>query len=138
MVRRMPKSAAQTRRAGFATKTSQPAKKSLGRTLASETPLSIRRQGVPADEAFDAIIRKRVGFKLGKFALHLTRVSVRLEDMAGPKGKPCIACRIKTTVPSGESVVVEVREPDAHAAFDLALDAHERAVRRMLERKGRS
>ncbi|MBK6515281.1 MAG: HPF/RaiA family ribosome-associated protein [Polyangiaceae bacterium] len=134
----MPKSAAQTRRAGFATKTSQPTKKTAGRTLAPETPLSIRRHGLEPDEAFDTIIRKRVGFKLGKFAVHLTRVSVRLEDLAGPKGKRCFACRIKTTVPSGESVVVDVREADVHAAFDVALDAHERAVRRMLERKGRT
>lgn len=126
------------RRQGFDETTPRAAKATAGRTAAPETPLAIRANGVALDAALHAWIRKRIGFKLGKFALHLTRVTVRLDDLAGPKGAPSFACRIKATIPSGESVVVEAREPDVRAAFDLAADAHERAVRRMLERKGRT
>ncbi len=132
----MPTPKKSARRSPIARRTSKTPKALAGRDL--PTPLAVRTQGVALAPALDAWMRKRLGFKLGKFASHLTRVTVRFEDLAGPTGKPSFACRIKSVIPSGQSVIVESREPDLRAAFDVSVDAHERAVRRMLERMGRT
>lgn len=68
-------------------------------------------------------------------AERIERVSVRFENVSGPKGAPQRACRIKIVLPSSASVLVEVQEPLARVAFDEAADAAEKAVRRVLDKR---
>ena len=115
------------------------AKANLGRSVAAAAPpTAIRAQGLSISDDVDSYVRDRLGRKLGKFALHITRSSVRFVDVAGPKGEPTIVCRIKTVFPNLSSVIVESRHHDVREAFDDAIDAHERAVRRMLEKHDRT
>lgn len=82
-----------------------------------------------------AHIRRKLGRRLGKFARSIERVSVRTEDVNGPRGGVDRVCRIKVVLRGLPSVVFEKRDASLHAAVDLALAGVERAVRRSLQRR---
>lgn len=105
-------------------------------TQARRAPMDValRARGVDVDAELRDYIAKRAGFKLGKFAAAIERITVRLEDIAGPKGAPAKRCAIKVVLPHQGSAVVEVLDDDARAAFDHCIDAVERAVRRTIEK----
>lgn len=124
-----------TRRAPMGTAANLAPRTQRGRTDAPATPVAVRARGVEVDDAFDAYIRTRCGFKLGKFATAIERVSVRLEDVSGPTGAPAVRCAVKVALSLHESVVVQVVEREGRPAFDAAIDATERAVRRTIERR---
>ena len=124
----------ETRRAPMGVAANEAPRSVRGRTASPETPLALRTRGVEADDELREYIAKRAGFKLGKFAPAIERTSVRLEDIAGPKGAPAIRCAVKVVLPRQGSVVVEVIDADARAAFDHCIDAVERAVRRTLDK----
>lgn len=105
-----------------------------GRTNAPRTPVAIRARGVEVDDVLDEYIRERCGFKLGKFADAIDRISIRLEDVGGPKGAPSMRCAVKVVLSRHESIVVEVVEGDHRSAFDHAIEAAARAVNRTRDR----
>jgi ribosome-associated translation inhibitor RaiA len=80
-------------------------------------------------------IRRKVGLKLGKFSQAIERVTVRLADMNGPRGGIDKVCAAKVVVSGLPSVVVERKEHDLRAAIDGTLDATERAVRKVIQRR---
>jgi ribosome-associated translation inhibitor RaiA len=123
------------RRAPFAGTVPKTKKARAGRTDTSSTPLAIRG-GVRLAPATREAVRLRLGRKLGKFALQIERVSVRFEDVNGPRGGVDTACRIKVVVSGLPSIVVEERAADARLAFAQAAPVVERAVRRVLGRAG--
>lgn len=124
----------ETRRAPMGVAANEAPRSVRGRTASPETPLALRTRGVEVDDELRAYIAKRAGFKLGKFAPAIERTTIRLEDIAGPKGAPAIRCAVKVVLPRQGSVVVEVLDDEVRAAFDLCIDAVERAVRRTLEK----
>jgi ribosome-associated translation inhibitor RaiA len=129
--KRQPRS---TRRAPLAGRVSRPAKRAAGRTTADRTPVNIRTAGIDLAAETRAYIRQRLGFKLGKFALHIERITVRLADINGPRGGVDTACRVKVVLSGRDSVVVVSQDADTRAAIDAAVDRVERAVRRALSR----
>jgi hypothetical protein len=98
-------------------------------------PAYIRAQGMELTGDDRIRVRRSVGLKLGKFAAALERVSVRLEDLNGPRGGVDQVCRIKVVVPGQPSVVFEGRHASLDAAIDRALAGAERGVRRRLQRR---
>jgi len=108
-----------------------------GRTSGSETPLAIIAPDLGPDHAFREHARRRAGFRLGKLAYSIDRVTVRLHRISGPKGAPAYRCRFKVMLPRFETIIVEEVERVPQDAFDLALDVAERAVRRALARRRR-
>ncbi len=123
-----------TRRSPMGTEANALPRATRGRTDAPATPVALRASGVEIDDQLREYIHVRCGFKLGKFAERIERVSVRLEDVNGPKGGASRRCAVKVVVTRHESVVVEVVDVDHRAAFDHAIDSAERAVRRSLDR----
>lgn len=107
-------------------------KKSAGRTETEQTPAAIRTMGVALDPAMRGYIRERLGRKLGKFAPSLERVTVRLEDVNGPRGGVDKECRIKAVLSGQDSVIVEERGRDTREVVDRAADRIERAVRKSI------
>jgi ribosome-associated translation inhibitor RaiA len=91
-------------------------------------PTHIRAVGVPLAEADKAYLRHKLGRKLGKFARHVERTSVRIEDANGPRGGEDKVCRIKVVLSGLPSVVIEERHHSLQAAMDGALARAERAV----------
>jgi CBS domain-containing protein len=86
----------------------------------------------PDDRAY---IRRKLGRKLGKFADSIERVSVRTEDINGPRGGIDRVCRIKVVLSGLPSVVFENRDASLSAAVDGALAGVERSVRRAIRRR---
>lgn len=120
------------RRAPFPDAVARPARKAAGRTPVDATPLNIRTSGLHLDVEMRAYVRRRLGLKLGKFALHIERITVRFEDVNGPRGGEDTVSRIKVVLSGLDSVVCEARAADARQAVDLAATRVERAVRRSL------
>lgn len=106
-----------------------------GRTLTPETPLQVKTFGLRSDRDAMAYLHQRAGFKLGKFALVIRHVEVRLKDESGPKGSPEVRCSISVHLDEAGCVIVEHGADSSRAAFDLAIDRVERAVRRLLQRR---
>jgi hypothetical protein len=80
-------------------------------------------------------VRRKLGMKLGKFASSIERVTVRVEDVNGPRGGVDHECRIKVVLSKLPSVVFVERDASLAAAIDRALAGSERAVRRAVRRE---
>ena len=113
----------------------RPVKRTSGRTATLRTPAHVRVMGVALDEEDCALIRRKLGAKLGKFAESIERVTVRMTDANGPRGRVDHVCNVKVVLSGLPSVVVERRDASPHAVIDLALRATEQAVRRSLTRR---
>ena len=125
------------RRAAFPAAGPRVVKKSLGRTSTLNTPVHIRAMHTSLDDETKAYVRRSLGRKLGKFAQHIERISVRYEDVNGPKGGRDKLCRIKVTLSGLEPVVIDERGEQFIDAYDVAVDNVQRAVRRHLDKAGR-
>ncbi len=120
----------------FQKKIPRAAKLSTGRGGVSETPLNVRTIGTATEEGLGDHVRSKLGRKLGKFAPSIERVSVRFEDVNGPRGGVDHVSRIKVVLSDLPSVIVESTGTDATHAFDTASHRIENAVRRNLGRAG--
>lgn len=123
------------KREPFADRVPRPQKRVAGRTPAPLVPANIRVAGVELDEETRAGIRKRLGRKLGKFATSIERVSVRVEDVNGPRGGVDREARIKVVLSGLPSVVTSQRAETLEPAIVGALASAERAVRRAVQRR---
>jgi hypothetical protein len=110
-------------------------KRTGGRTETWQTPAHVRVIGVNLDDDNRALIRRKLGMKLGKFARSIERVTVRLTDTNGPRGGVDQVCNVKVVLSGLPSVVIERRDVTLHAAIDVALRATEQAVRRSVGRR---
>ena len=133
MTRRVSKDQAE-RREAFPSDTRRADKATAGRTSTMQTPVHIRAIGLEAGPSTRDYIRQRLGLKLGKFAIEIRRISVRLVDESGPEGAPSRICRVKVLLDPTSDVIVEHEAPDIETAIDGALDRTERAVRRTLKK----
>jgi hypothetical protein len=123
------------RRAPLPASLPRPVKRASGRTAASRTPAHVRVIGLELDEENRALIRRKLGMKLGKFVAAIERVTVRVTDANGPRGGVDQVCNVKVVLSGLPSVVVERRDVAPQAAIYLALRASEEAVRRVLGRR---
>jgi ribosome-associated translation inhibitor RaiA len=100
-----------------------------------QVPAYIRSIGVPLTPDERAYMRRKLGMKLGKFARPIERVSVRLDDVNGPRGGVDKLCRVKVVLSGLSTVYVEGQAQTAGRAFDAALADAERTVRKALQRR---
>ncbi len=121
---------------GFARKTPRSQKVRAGRTRVSETPLKVRVSDVDLPEGFGLQARTLLGRRLGRFATHIERATVRFEDINGPRGGVDTVCRIQLTVSHRPSVLVERTAVDAETALKRAATAAAQAMDRAIGRAG--
>jgi ribosome-associated translation inhibitor RaiA len=126
---------AQDREQAAAQRAPLPASRKSGRADTLRTPAHVRVIGVELDDDDRALIRRKLGMKLGKFATSIERVSVRVTDSNGPRGGVDQVCSVKVVLSGLPSVVIERREAALHSAIDAALRATEQAVRRSIGRR---
>lgn len=107
-----------------------------GRTPVEATPLSIRAHHVEVDDELRDEIREQLAGALDTMAEHILRVSVRFEDVNGPKRGVDITCRVKVVLLSAPSLLAEERAATPLDAFRGVLGVIGRAVRRDLDRRG--
>jgi hypothetical protein len=117
------------KRAPFAATVSRADRRSAGRTWAASTPLAVRTSGLAVDPELRRRIHGRLGLRLGKFAPRIERVTVRFEDVNGPRGGKDVACRIKAVISGLPSIVVAELAANPAAAFDRAGQRLGRVVR---------
>jgi hypothetical protein len=124
------------RRAAFRNEIPKPSKSEGGRAGVTQTPLHVRTFGATARAGLGDYVRAKLGRKLGKFAPAIERVSVRFDDVNGPRGGVDTISHIKVVLSERPSVVVQAQGTDAWHAFDQASHSTERTVRRSLGRAG--
>jgi len=124
-----------TKRAPMAAQLPRAAKREIGRTEAPFVPVNVRAMGVDVSDDTRDYIRRKLGMRLGKFALSIERVSVRLRDVNGPRGGIDHQCRVKVVLSGLPSVVVDVRKASMQTAIDEAISDATRSVRRSLHRR---
>ncbi|HET7753787.1 MAG TPA: HPF/RaiA family ribosome-associated protein [Anaeromyxobacteraceae bacterium] len=125
--------AAGDRRAPLPASVSKTSKRERGRGDAP--PANIRATGVELSPDERTTIREKLGRKLGKFAASIERVSVRVQDVNGPRGGVDHECRIKVVLSDLSSVVVAEQDASVGAAIARAVAAAERATRRAVQRR---
>jgi hypothetical protein len=111
-------------------------KASKGERGRAAAPIAhIRLFGVELEPDDRIYLRRKLGMKLGKFASSIERVSVRVEDVNGPRGGVDHECRIKVVLSDLPSVVFVQQDASLTASIDRALAGSERAVRRAVRRR---
>jgi ribosome-associated translation inhibitor RaiA len=95
----------------------------------------VRVSGATLDDKERKYIARKLGMKLGKFATSIERVSVRVNDVNGPRGGVDQRCRVKVVLSGLPSVIVEHRHAAKEAAIDTALRAAEASIRRVVGRR---
>ena len=120
----------------FARKTPRAHKASAGRTRVSETPLRIHVSSVHLPPGFGPQARALLGRRLGRFATHIERATVRFEDINGPRGGADTVCRIQLAVSHRPPVLVERRAVDAGTSLKRAATAAVQAMDRSIGRAG--
>jgi hypothetical protein len=115
--------------------TSKVGKAARGRTSAAETPLVIRGD-LRLDGPAQTRARAKLGRALASMAPRIERLTVRFEDVNGPRGGADTRCRIKAVVAGAPSVVIEHAGHDAEESLARATPRLRRALRDLFDRRG--
>lgn len=91
------------------------------------TPLSVR-SGVRLPPGAVDRVRARLGVALAPWAHRIDVVSVRFDDVNGPRGGVDIVCRAKVVLRGMRSIIVEAVAPSPMAAFADVVPPLVRAV----------
>jgi len=98
--------------------------------------LEIHASRVPLTEAIRQQVERRIDFATGRFAEHLERISVLLEDTNGPRGGDDKLCRIRVHLTGDRNpLIAETVEAEVGAAIDIAADSISRQIARRLDRR---
>ncbi|MBV6416255.1 MAG: hypothetical protein CMLOHMNK_00786 [Steroidobacteraceae bacterium] len=103
--------------------------------LRAPLPAFIRAEQRDLERQDRDYIRRKLGTRLGKFSDSIFRISVRTDDLNGPRGGVDRVCRIKVVLRNLPTQVFECRHASLDAAVDGALAGIERSVRRALQRQ---
>jgi hypothetical protein len=116
-------------RGQFAKGSSKIGKPRAGRGTVERTPLTIRsRQRLGG--GFEQRVREQIARRVGRAAGVIERLTIRFDDVNGPKGGIDTVCRIKAVVSGRPSIVVEKRADSEDVAFSQAASALATAVAR--------
>ena len=112
-------------------------KRAAGRTDRRQTTLHLRTLGSDLDDPTRAWVRDRAVRRLGKYALHIERLSFRFEDVNGDRGGRDSVCRGKVVLSGAPSAIVQKRAHTPREAFNLVSQQLARSVDRAVRRLGR-
>jgi ribosomal subunit interface protein len=97
--------------------------------------LTLSSKNMKLSEALREHIEHRLYFALSRFSPKIARVSVRVEDINGPRGGVDKQCKIVVKLDRLGELSVEATDAEVYAAVDSAADRVGRTVRRELERR---
>ena len=98
--------------------------------MMENTPVHVRALGTEVDERTRRFIADRTARRLGKFAPRIARLTLRFEDVNGPRVGRDRLCRGKVVLRGLPSVLVEKRAHTARAAFDQVSQQLARGIAR--------
>ncbi len=90
--------------------------------------LEIRNQNIEISDALRTYVERRLGFALRKYANRISRVTVRLCDLNGPRGGMDKRCQISAAVLPSQAVSLQAVDADLYAAVDRAAARLERSL----------
>ena len=122
----------------FPATTSRGSKRDAGATGVERTPLAIRTKNITISAETEEYVRKRLAATLEKHAERIERLTVRFEDVNGPRGGVDVICRANVVLSGLPSVVVDERGETDRQAFGRVASSLTRAVRKTLEREPKS
>ncbi len=97
--------------------------------------MDIQSQGFPLTDGLRDYLMKRLAYGLNHGDEHITRVTVRLSDINGPRGGADKRCLIEVRLKAAPAVVIEDTEADLYVAIDRAAERAGRALARRLARQ---
>jgi putative sigma-54 modulation protein len=97
--------------------------------------IDIHTGSFPLTESLRKHIEHRVRSSLSWAQQGLRNVSLRLDDLNGPKGGVDKSCRIEIPISGGTPVVIHEVQSDLYVAIDRAMNRAGHAVSRKLARK---
>ena len=96
--------------------------------------INIRAQGFELTDGLREHAKRRLTFALDWARYDLSKVSMCLSDINGPRGGNDKRCQVRINLPRTREVVIEDTDADLYVAIDRAVDRAERSVARRLER----
>ncbi|MBU0501420.1 MAG: HPF/RaiA family ribosome-associated protein [Gammaproteobacteria bacterium] len=97
--------------------------------------IDIQSQGFPLTDGLRDYLMKRLAYGLNHGDEYITRVSVRLSDINGPRGGADKRCLIEVRLKAAPAVVIEDTEADLYVAIDRAAERAGRTLARRLARQ---
>lgn len=89
-------------------------------------------RGIELDDDLKGYVVRRIQFALGRYAAKIKSLSIRLEDVNGPKGGIDKGCQIRVDAGFAQKVIILERSETVHAAAANAIERVERSVERHL------
>jgi putative sigma-54 modulation protein len=96
--------------------------------------IDVKFRGLESSAALRDYIVKKIHTHLGRFGHDLTSVTVRVDDVNGPRGGDDKVCKITLKGPRVGSETVFEKTADPYAAADKAVDTAETVIVKVLER----
>jgi hypothetical protein len=112
-------------------------KAARGPSSVDTTPLTIRSR-TRLQKQLETKVRASTAKTFARWARLIERITIRFEDVNGPRGGVGHRCSIHAALTGLAPVHVESDAANPAEAFAAVLAAAERAVRRILSRRGRS
>ena len=100
--------------------------------MGEQLKITVTARGVEVPDELKEFIHRRAHFGLGRFASRIRGVTVRLEDVNGPKGGLDKCCDIRVDAGLPTNVMVRERQENLHSAVSLAMERAQRALKRRL------
>ena len=97
--------------------------------------IDIRTQGFTLTPGLRDYVMKRLAYAFAHGEDHVTRLSVSLSDINGPRGGADKRCLIEVRLKQAPVVVIKDVEADLYVAIDRAAERAGRAVERRLTRQ---
>lgn len=94
--------------------------------------IQIQATGIGLNDPLISHVQRRLRYALSRSDDRVSRVTVRLSDINGPKGGVDKACRIEVRLAGRPSVVIEDIQSDIYTAVDRAAGRAGRTVLRRL------
>ncbi len=97
--------------------------------------MDIQSQGFALTESLRDYLRKRLAYALNHGDEYISRVTVRLSDINGPRGGADKRCFIEVRLKQKPAVVIEDIEADLYVAIDRAAERAGRTLTRRMARQ---
>lgn len=97
--------------------------------------MDIQSQGFTLTDSLRDYLMKRLAYALNHGGEYISRVTVRLSDINGPRGGADKRCFIEVRLKQQPAVVIEDTEADLYVAIDRAAERAGRTLTRRLARQ---
>lgn len=97
--------------------------------------MDIQSQGFTLTDSLSDYLKKRLAYALNHGDDYISRVTVRLSDVNGPRGGADKRCLIEVRLKQKPAVVIEDTEADIYVAIDRAVERTGRTLARRIARQ---